>query len=257
MNEAQRTLWNRLRDFEFDESGVHLTFTDRLARDNGWTFEFAERVVEEYRRFILLAATAGHPVTPSEEVDRAWHLHLAYTRSYWDDLCGEVLGFPLHHGPTTGGEAEDAKYADWYERTLRSYEHTFNAPPPSGIWPPPHLRFAPARPAHTGRASGQIVISAAALAALLAGIAALMGLAGALPAIGGVTAAPGWSLALWVIAGVCAVMAFGVWASHRARRWTRADGAGSDAVLWGLDFGGSSGCGSSGCGSSGCGGGGD
>jgi hypothetical protein len=257
MNEAQRTLWHQLRDFEFDEPGAQLTFTDRLARDNGWTFEFAERVVEEYRRFVVLAATAGHPVTPSEEVDRAWHLHLAYTRSYWDDLCGDVLGFPLHHGPTTGGDAEDAKFADWYGRTLRSYEHTFGAPPPTAIWPPPHLRFAPARPTTPGRSSGQIVISATALAALLGGIAAVMGLAGALPAIGGASAAPGWSPALWLVAGVCALLALAVWASHSMRRWNRADGAVSDAALWGVHFGGSSGCGSSGSDSSGCGGGGD
>ncbi|MEK6230809.1 MAG: hypothetical protein N2A42_03075 [Luteolibacter sp.] len=33
----------------------------------------------EYKRFVALAMLAGHPVTPSEEVDQAWHLHLVYT----------------------------------------------------------------------------------------------------------------------------------------------------------------------------------
>ena len=88
--------------------------TQRLARDNGWTFEFAERVVEEYRRFAFLAKTAGHPVTPSDEVDQMWHLHLTYTRSYWDDFCGRVLEAPLHHDPTQGGRAEGEKFDDWY-----------------------------------------------------------------------------------------------------------------------------------------------
>ena len=42
----------------------------------------------------------------SEQVDAAWHLHLTYTRSYWDRFCKETLGQPLHHDPTRGGPAE-------------------------------------------------------------------------------------------------------------------------------------------------------
>ncbi len=42
---------------------------------------------DEYRRFAFLAATAGHPVTPSDAVDQAWHLHLTYSRDYWDRFC--------------------------------------------------------------------------------------------------------------------------------------------------------------------------
>ena len=115
-----------------------------MARENGWSHGRARRVVEEYRRFLFLACSAGHPVTPSDAVDQAWHLHLAYTRSYWEDLCGEVLGRPLHHGPTRGGPAEGAKFRDWYARTLASYEGAFGSPPPSDIWPAPRERFAAA-----------------------------------------------------------------------------------------------------------------
>ncbi|MGF2075510.1 glycine-rich domain-containing protein, partial [Enterococcus casseliflavus] len=89
----------------------------RLARENGWKLEFTRRVVAEYKRFIFLAIVAGHAVTPSQQVDQAWHLHLLYTRSYWDDFCGQVLGLRIHHGPTQGGSAEQAKYRDWYDRT--------------------------------------------------------------------------------------------------------------------------------------------
>lgn len=62
---------------------IGLTFVGRLARDNGWKPGYAERVYREYLRFVFLAATAGHPVTPSVDVDEVWHLHLCYTRSYW------------------------------------------------------------------------------------------------------------------------------------------------------------------------------
>src|SRR5205085_5330928 len=96
----------RLESFSIDEPGIDFTFTQRLARENGWTRGFAERVVQEYKRFACLAVAAAHPVTPSDEIDEAWHLHLLYTQSYWKMFCGEVLHKPLHHHPTCGGAKE-------------------------------------------------------------------------------------------------------------------------------------------------------
>lgn len=134
-------LWTKLSAFEFDAQQATLTFTRRLARDNGWSAELAKRVVDEYRRFLFLSQVAGHPVTPSDEVDQAWHLHLVYTRSYWDELCGRVLEQPLHHGPTRGGPVEGGKFEDWYERTLGSYREWFGEAPPEDIWPSSRERF--------------------------------------------------------------------------------------------------------------------
>src|SRR5262245_51302236 len=110
MNADHAALWDRLRAFDLDDPASPLRFTGRLARENRWEPDYTRRVVEEYKRFALLAVVAGHPVTPSDAVDQAWHLHLVYTRSYWDEFCGTVLGRPLHHGPTRGGSAESAKY---------------------------------------------------------------------------------------------------------------------------------------------------
>ena len=75
-------LWASIEKFEFDTPGVELPFSARLARDNGWSSDFAHRVIEEYRRFLYLSAVAGHTVSPSDEVDQVWHLHLTYTSSY-------------------------------------------------------------------------------------------------------------------------------------------------------------------------------
>lgn len=134
----------RIQAFRLDEPDSVFPFSARLARENGWSRAYALRVVEEYRRFVYLAMAAGHPVTPSVDVDQAWHLHLTYTRSYWEEMCGRVLGRPLHHDPTRGGSAEGAKFTDWYARTLRSYREAFGAAPPPDIWPSPAARFAPA-----------------------------------------------------------------------------------------------------------------
>ena len=95
--------------------------------------------MEEYRRFAFLAAVAGHSVSPSEIVDEVWHLHLLYSLAYWNDFCPHVLQKPLHHFPSTGTPADQAKHGDWYARTLDSYQRYFGSPP-DDIWPSPAER---------------------------------------------------------------------------------------------------------------------
>lgn len=141
MQPPSQLLWRRIQEFSFDESGSGFPFTERLARDNAWSPAFTHRVVEEYRRFAFLALTAGHPVTPSDAVDQAWHLHLLYTESYWQRFCRETLGRPLHHHPTRGGPVERAKFRDWYHHTLESYRREFGEEPPADIWPDATCRF--------------------------------------------------------------------------------------------------------------------
>lgn len=133
----------KLEAFRFDNENAPLDFSRRLARENGWSRAYTVRVIQEYKRFLLMAMHAGHPVTPSDEVDQAWHLHLVYTRSYWEDLCCDTLHRPLHHGPTQGGESEGEKFAEWYEKTRSSYTHLFGSTPPADIWPPTEARFDP------------------------------------------------------------------------------------------------------------------
>ena len=130
-----QALWQRLEPHEIGPPDASLTFADRLARENRWTPEHASRVILEYKRFCYLARTAGHQVTPSDAVDQAWHLHLTYSRDYWQTFCPDVLGADLHHGPTAGGQVERARYYDQYAATLKAYEAAFGDPPPSDIWP--------------------------------------------------------------------------------------------------------------------------
>ncbi|HWA84451.1 MAG TPA: hypothetical protein VG820_13500 [Fimbriimonadaceae bacterium] len=140
MHSTTNELRQQIEHFEIDEPGVKLTFPKRLARENGWTVAYAERVVREYKRFVILAATAGHMVTPSEDVDQAWHLHLTYTVSYWERM-GALLPRPLHHHPTKGGKRQDDHFDDQYRRTLASYERIFGECPPDDVWPAAERRF--------------------------------------------------------------------------------------------------------------------
>ena len=179
--------YQRVMSFPIDDGAPLLSFQARLAHENGWSTEFARRVVLEYRRFVFLAMTADHPVTPSDQVDQAWHLHLTYSRSYWQRWCGDLLGKPLHHNPTTGGADEAAHYRQQYQRTLATYRSTFDSTPPADIWPPVDVRFG--ADLHFVRVNSQsnLVISKAVLRRTALGVAALLaivfgtGCAGSIP----------------------------------------------------------------------------
>ncbi len=129
---------------KLDDPEAAMSFTDRLAREQyGWTRDFATRVVAEYERYFLLMALSERPVTPSESVDQAWHLHLVYTRSY-HEWCEALSGQYIHHGPTKGGSAEGTRFEGQYGYTLALYEAVFGEAPPSDIWPAAEIRFSPA-----------------------------------------------------------------------------------------------------------------
>ena len=276
----------RVLSFVIGDPCCELPFAARLARENGWSRQHAERVVAEYLRFVWLAVNCGHPVTPSDDVDRAWHLHLCYTRSYWIELCEQTLGRPLHHGPTRGGGNEDAKYRDWYARTLESYCAKFGAPHPD-IWPSVDERFRRVTSRTVDARTHWVVDkSKTRRAAAIAGSAALAACSGSLQTLDPISITLGLSALLAIVVvgrllrvtkeaqrrprqdspgnanatdgGFGAGMFFGGCGSgsHKhADNEGGADHGGSDGGSNSSD-GGSSGCSSSGCGGGGGGGGG-
>lgn len=135
-------LWHRIADHHIGPPDASLSFAARLARENRWDAAYADRVIREYKRFCYLAITADHEVTPSDAVDQAWHLHLTYSRDYWQIFCAKVLRADLHHGPTQGGAVERARYYRQYADTLAAYETAFGTAPPADIWRAAHRRFS-------------------------------------------------------------------------------------------------------------------
>jgi hypothetical protein len=152
---ARQELWQRIERHDF-EPDTPLNFTQRLARDHGWSLEDARAAVEAYRRFCFLAIVSPTPVTPSEIVDEVWHQHLIYSRDYWDIWCGETLRASLHHDPTPGGADAQATYRRQYAETLALHERIFGPPSPK-LWPATHLRFAGPRYHMTDRSRWFIV----------------------------------------------------------------------------------------------------
>ena len=141
MNFRQAELYQRIERFSLDQPDHQLSFSQRLAKDNGWSLHYTDKVIEEYKKFVFLAVVAGHPVSPSDQVDQAWHLHLTYTRSYWEEFCPKILQTSLHHEPTRGGLSEKIKFDELYSKTLESYRQFFDQSPPLNIWPQPKDRF--------------------------------------------------------------------------------------------------------------------
>lgn len=161
-------LLGRIEAYDFDAGAWPGYFAHKLAHDRRWSVGYAERVIDEYRRFAYLTGVAGHVVVPSDDVDQAWHQHLLDTKEYWDTFCPNVLRRSLHHQPNRD-RTTDA-HRDLYGRTLRSYADAFGAAPPDDIWPRPERRFAATPPTGSRRRRrpsrrATVAITAAALAA--------------------------------------------------------------------------------------------
>ncbi len=136
-------LWARLSDAPIGDSAAAMTFAHRLARETLWPVAYADRAISEYKRFVYLACVSSTDLTPSAAIDEVWHLHLSYSRDYWERFCPEIVGRPLHHGPTSGGAAESARYRKQYGRTLSLYREEFGESPPPDLWPTLAERFGP------------------------------------------------------------------------------------------------------------------
>lgn len=199
-------LWHALEAMQIEPRGAALTFTARLARENGWTAVHAAHVFGEYRRFLYLAATANEAVTPSDNVDQAWHLHLSYSRHYWDVLCARLLKRPLHHGPTAGGEIEGDRHRRQYGATLRRYRSVFGSDAPAAVWPEVGRRFS-GRAVRIDCSRYWLVPKALPSRIGLAGGAALIGACSLLTANGGASDG-GTELALVAVVLIVAAIVF-------------------------------------------------
>jgi len=138
-----QNLWNNIQQFVLDEPNATITFSKKLAGQQKWSVAYTERVIAEYRKFIFLCCISPKGASPSKPVDEAWHLHLTYTQSYWNEFCKKTLGRDLHHYPSNGGSQEDHKHTTWYDDTLKLYESVFGVQAPADIWPQSIEKHAP------------------------------------------------------------------------------------------------------------------
>lgn len=142
MTKSEKQVWEKITQFNFNDEDNDFKFVNRLARENNWSLDYAKKVIEEYKKFLFLCCITTTGVTPSDQVDQAWHLHLTYTKSYWIDLCKNTLEKEIHHNPTKGGTSEATKFDSFYSKTKEDYRKIFEAEPPLEIWPNNENRFS-------------------------------------------------------------------------------------------------------------------
>jgi len=143
LDPSEDPLWHLIDAFDLDALDAAFPFSRRLARENGWTSDYTARVIGEYKRFCYLAVRAGHAVTPPDQIDQAWQLHLSYSRDYWEVFCAQVLGADLHHIPVHDSDTKESeRHRDAYAATIESYERVSGERPPPDIWPATELLFA-------------------------------------------------------------------------------------------------------------------
>ncbi|OUS27385.1 hypothetical protein A9Q99_15425 [Gammaproteobacteria bacterium 45_16_T64] len=59
---------------------------------------------------------------------------MTFTRSYWHDLCGDILGKELHHSPSLHNEKSISNDHEDYANTLNLYKAEFGYSPPNEYW---------------------------------------------------------------------------------------------------------------------------
>ncbi|OCA71105.1 hypothetical protein BBH99_03465 [Chryseobacterium contaminans] len=128
------TLWDRIQGFSLDASDAEFPFSKKLAKEENWSLEFTRKAIEEYKKFVYLCCILPKGASPSEVVDKVWHMHLIYTQNYWEEFCPNILKRALHHHPSKGGGNEKLKHQNWFTDTLKSYKDVFQSEAPQEIW---------------------------------------------------------------------------------------------------------------------------
>jgi len=133
-------LWKRIQAFSLDASNVDFPFSKKLAAEENWTSDFTNTAIEEYKKFVYLCCISPYGASPSEIVDKVWHMHLLYTENYWEEFCPNILQRKLHHHPSKGGFEEKSKHEEWFFKTLKNYRDIFQQQIPEEIWINAHYK---------------------------------------------------------------------------------------------------------------------
>jgi hypothetical protein len=127
----QTALWKKVLAHDFDRPLTSFGFSTRVARENFWTRNFTSKAIIEYKKFMYLAATSDMMVSPSPIIDKVWHEHLMFSKSY-REFC-QVLGKDIQHVPSTHNREDFEKFRLAKERTQKLYTSVFGEQP-EDIW---------------------------------------------------------------------------------------------------------------------------
>lgn len=112
----------KLAAVDFGPIAFQLMHSDELL-----TLAQATQAIEQYRRFLFLHHRyPDHPLIPSQEIDRVWHIHILDTAKYRED-CQFLFGRFIDHFPYfgVGDAAQQQAFKAAYLATQALYEQCF------------------------------------------------------------------------------------------------------------------------------------
>ena len=127
-------LWLKLNLMNAQGMQAFAPLMKMMEQQMGGNSEMAQRVIEEYRKFLFLAMRAGHQVIPPGVINDVWMMHLQNAQNYWENLGQMIAEKPVAKGLDAKGFANAA---DAWTATLQSYEQIFGTKPPMDIWGKP------------------------------------------------------------------------------------------------------------------------
>ncbi len=133
MNPEELELWTRIDGFQIDDPNATFPFSLKLAKEYDWDLKFTAEAINEYKKYAFLSCILEH-TSPSPIVDKVWHVHLLYTKQYWQIWCKDILKRELHHNPANGGHTEQQELKDVFKMTKLKYTACFEVKPPKKYW---------------------------------------------------------------------------------------------------------------------------
>jgi hypothetical protein len=100
----------------------------RVAKEHRYSSRDAANLVKEAKRMLYLSVVTKQPISPSQDVDMAWHEMLMFTRFY--KKFADFIGGFIHHDPTPG----PPDGGRLYEATKQRYLETFGQKPDPRYW---------------------------------------------------------------------------------------------------------------------------
>ncbi len=100
----------------------------RVAKEHRYSIKDAEQLVKEAKRMLYLSIVTDQAISPSVEIDDAWHEMLMFTRFY--RAFADFIGGFIHHDPTPGPPDGGRLYA----KTKENYEKQFGELPNPRYW---------------------------------------------------------------------------------------------------------------------------
>lgn len=147
----KKELWLNIANYHFDHLvPIHLwdiiiskfggenpsarAFNEKLSRKLNWDYNFAQKAIWEYKKFVYLGVISDFSVTPSKIIDQVWHEHILFSSGY-RDFCRDIINYNFDHNPELIGiDIQTEIFQSQYCHTIELYKKEFGITPPIDIW---------------------------------------------------------------------------------------------------------------------------